>query len=105
MRYLIPRFDCVLCEQKNIVLNKNVQYSCEFVDNKNFIVIGKNNEIPFSFSLVDSCSANVGKVVYKLNEYYFLYAQPNSNQGIFQFKYQNKQVNTITHRVPIALIE
>ena len=92
MRYIIPRFDCVLIGDKNIALNKNVQYLCEFVDNKKFIVVGKNNEIPFSFDMQDNSFENVEKVVYKSDEYFFLNSKPNSNQGIFQFKYQNKQV-------------
>lgn len=92
MRYIIPLFDCVLCEEKNIVLNKNVQYVCEFVDNKNFIVIGKNNEIPFSFNMCDYSSTNVEKVIFKSNEFYFLSSKQSSSQGMFQFKYQNKQV-------------
>lgn len=89
MRYIIPLFDCVLCADKNIMLNKNVQYSCENVDNKNFIVIGKNNEQPFLFNFVDKCNSNVE---YKSNEYYFLKPSNYCNQGFYQFKYQNKQV-------------
>ncbi len=92
MRYIIPRFDCVLCCDQNIVLYKNVQYSCENVDNKNFIVFGKNNEIPFYFNFGCLSSANVEKVIYKNNEYYFLNSNTNSNQGMYQFKYQNKQL-------------
>ena len=92
MRYIIPLFDCVLCTDENIVLNKNVQYSCENVDNKNFFVIGKNNETPFLFNFVDKLNSNVEKVEYKSNQYYFLKSIKNYNQGFYQFKYQNKQV-------------
>ena len=92
MRYIIPLFDCVLCAETNITLNKNVQYSCENVDNKNFIVIGKNNELPFPFNFVDIYNSNVEKVEYKSNQYYFLKPIKNCNKGFYQFKYQNKQV-------------
>ena len=92
MRYIIPLCDCVLWSDKGVVLNKNVQYLCENVDNKNFIVIGKNNELPFSFNLVDKSNSNVEKVEYKSNQYYFLKSIKNYNQGFYQFKYQNKQV-------------
>ena len=92
MRYLIPLFDCVLCAEKNISLNKFVQYYCENVDNKNIIVIGKNNEIPFSFNFVDEFNSNVEKVQYRTDEFYFLKTNKNYNQGFYQFKYQNKQI-------------
>ena len=92
MRYIIPLFDCVLCDDENIILYKNVQYSCENVDNKNFIVIGKNNGTPFLFNFVDKLNSNVEKVEYKSNQYYFLKPTKNCNQGFYQFKYQNKQV-------------
>jgi len=92
MRYIIPLFDCVLCADENIALNKNVQYFCANVDNKNFIVIGKNNERPFSFNFVDNSNSNLEKVEYKSYQYYFLKPTPNCNKGFYQFKYQNKQV-------------
>ena len=92
MRYIIPLFNCVLCADENFTMYKNVQYSCENVDNKNFIVIGKNKEIPFSFSFIDSLNDNVKKVKYKSNEFYFLKSNTKWNQGFYQFKYQSKQV-------------
>ena len=92
MRYIIPLFDCVLCDETNILLNKNVQYSCENVDNKNFIVMGKNNEQPFSFNFIDKSNASVEKVEYKSNQYYFFKPSNYCNQVFYQFKYQNKQV-------------
>jgi len=92
MRYIIPLCDCVLWSDKGVVLNKNVQYLCENVDNKNFI-IGKNNEVPFSFNFSDTSKADIPHVKYKSHEYYFLKSQKICNKGFYQFKYQNKQVS------------
>lgn len=92
MRYLIPRFDCVLNGEKKLSLYKNVQYSCENVDNENFIIFGKNGESAVGFNFVDISSHFVEKVKYKNDEYYFLFYKPNSNEGMYQFKYQAKQI-------------
>ena len=92
MRYIVPLFDCVLSDRVEMSLCKDVCYCCENVDNKNFMVLGKNDEKPFYFNFVDNASNNVEKVKYKLNEFYFLKAKRNNNQGFYQFKYQNKQV-------------
>ena len=75
MRYIIPLFDCCLSYENALSLYKNVKYKCENVDNKNFVVYGKNNEIPFCFNIVDKHSFNVEKVKFKTDEYYFLFSK------------------------------
>lgn len=86
MRYLIPAFDCVVEEKE---LTKNCCYSIEDFS-KNLFVYSKNNNLPILINFKNCL--NLRKISYKQNEYYFLFEKSKNNNGIFMFKYQNKQV-------------
>lgn len=85
MRYLIPTFDCAV-EEKCLI--KNCCYEIENFSNKNLIVYNKNS-FPTIINLKNNF--NLTKIEYKFNEYYFLFGNPENDNGIFMFKYQNKQ--------------
>lgn len=87
MRYLISMFDCVLDENE---LTKNCCYTVENISNKNLVVYNQNNNLPILISF-KNCF-NLSKICYKQNEYYFLFDKNSNNNGIFMFKYQNKQL-------------
>lgn len=89
MRYLIPKFDCCLLGENKNFLKANVQYRCENVEN-NFILIGKNNEIPFVFDFT-KCD-NVEIVKFKQSEFYFLFDKKVADLETVQIKYQNKSI-------------
>lgn len=92
MRYIIPKFNCVLLGNENIKLNKDVHYCCDNVDNQNFIIFGSKNELPFSFNFAERGSIYVETINYKNNEYNFIFPKKLNYVNFVQFKYQNKLV-------------
>lgn len=95
MRYIIPRFDCVLMGQnKNYNLCANVKYCVENVENLNFLIISNFNNIPYSVNFL-SLDENdkVVKVKHNNDEYLFLLEKPYPECELVQIKFLNNIVS------------